>query len=240
MRNILLACIFMILSACQPPRYPMRPSVAVDSTFRIALELDGEVQSYGTAWIIDYKNGWTYLVTAGHVCEEREQILPGVDIWLSPPYEYKSYTLLSQHDQEYPAEDVAREYDGLGKDVCLIRSFGYIGPALAISHREPEYGERVSYVGAPLALYGSGVAPTYSGVYIGGDYISAPTAPGASGSGVFTKDGIIGVLVTVYHRFDSITGITSRQALIDFLAKHGLKYANALQTPEQPYTIQAP
>ncbi len=201
----------LALASCQVanvpgPSYPdTTPETAVDSTFRIETDgLDMQPLGYGTAWIAGFKEGYTYLVTAGHVCVE----------------EAGSYKLLSRSGQNFTAVEVAQNDE---VDLCLLKTLGNIGPVLKIVGHYPEYGAKVSYVGAPLAMWGDdGLAPIYEGRYIGGAYVSAPTAPGASGSAIFTEEGVFAVLITVTRRFDSITGIVPPKDLVEFLKLAGI------------------
>ncbi len=66
-------------------------------------------------------------------------------------------------------------------------------------------------------MWAKGVAPFYFGHYVGGSIITAPTAGGASGSAVISKDGVIGVLVAVSRGFDSVTWMVPLPELRGFL-----------------------
>jgi hypothetical protein len=102
-------------------------------------------------------------------------------------------------------------------DLCALIAFEVVGPALPIARTAPYYDQPIAYVGAPATIYGDDMAPMFRGNYAGGSLVTAQTAKGASGSAVFTSDGVIGVLVGVSPRFDGLTFIESRTHLLQFM-----------------------
>lgn len=222
----ILALGLAVLAGCNHrphsyPDLPMTPEVAVDSTFMVIKYVSGteDALGVGTAWIVKSDSTDTYLVSAGHVCQPG--LIP-VDFRVKP----------SDSDTEIPAAVVKWS---LNPDLCVIRANSYLGPALRISSVDPKRGDRVSYTGAPLGLWHK-VTPIFEGIFIGYPYIAAPTIGGASGSAIFTDQGVIGVLITVDSRFHHIVGIVPRSQTIDFLQfLNDETYNDSLQTT-QPQT----
>lgn len=198
----------LLAAACQypAPAAPVTPTRAVDSTFKVQLSVGS-----GTAWIASSARDMTFLVTAGHVCDG---IGLALRLGLDP-----SIALVARDGSKHRAVFMRRS--GVA-DLCLIVSSGYLGPALPVAPADPAYDQPVAYVGAPAGVYGAGAAPLYRGSYAGGNVVTAPTAPGASGSAVFTSGGVIGVLVAVSSSFDALTMIEPRASLARFLSESGL------------------
>lgn len=201
MKLLLLAA----LVGCQIPApvSPITPHSAAESTFLVNVVGVGS----GTAWIA--KNGDTsVLITAGHVCE------PGA-----------LYVLRDRRGESHMAvlKATSPKYD-----LCALETFKVIGRPLGLAPHEPELYDPVSYVGAPTGMFGCsvmlegdfcGFAPMYRGEYLGGNAVSAPTAPGASGSAIYADYGVIGVLTSVSMRFNSLTYFVPRAHLAEFLAE---------------------
>ena len=76
-------------------------------------------------------------------------------------------------------------------------------------------------MGAPLGIWGDGIAPFYRGNYVGGNAVAIPTAGGASGSAFFTEEGVFGVLVARARRFESVTYFVPLDELKGFLKTNG-------------------
>lgn len=207
MRAAALA-IVLLSAACQvpAPEAPMTPEGAAASTFMV----DSDVGK-GTAWVVSSSKDMTYLVTAGHVCDMR---LTALAYGLSP-----DFRLVAQDGKQYPATFLHRDPIA---DLCLVTAPGYLGPALRVAAADAEYGTPVAYVGAPQGYFGEGVAPFYRGYAVGAGYMAIATAPGASGSAIFSSSGVVGVLVTVARGFDSVVGTEPRATLVKFLADAGL------------------
>lgn len=215
--RLITLLIALILTSCQlshtGPKYPVTPNVAAESTFKITVDFGGLATSSGTAWTVAVKNGYTYFITAGHVCDMDP--FPGIP---------KKFQIINSDDDSYNVEVVAVESDDedIQKDLCLLRLAGHLGNPLMIARFDPKYNDPLAYVGAPAGAFGNGLAPTYTGVECGGYHFCGPTTQGASGSAIFTRDGVIGVLVRVNMQFKFIVAYVSREALLDFLHKNGL------------------
>ncbi len=217
MRKFILCLIFLASCAWQKhfPDYPVTATSAANSTFKIIISENGIPQGSGTAWIVGIQENTTYIMTAGHVCNH------------SP---LDTYELLSQDDKTYVA---TKKMSATDPDLCLLTHEGYIGKPLWISTHDLVYGDPVAYVGAPNGHYGKGLAPYYKGNYLGNRYMSAPTYPGASGSAIWTPDGVVGVLVTVDMEFNTIAGFVTRQEIINFTSLAGFNFGKA-QYPTVP------
>lgn len=188
------ALVLAILVACQSPvAYPVTPATAVDATFQLQSE-----QGLATAWVARNEDGRSYLVTAGHACVGASSFL------------------LRHRDGGTTAAFVIKATEN-DPDLCLLMTLEVVGPALGLDAQDPTYGEGVTYVGAPLGVWGNGMAPMFAGHYAGGNLVTATAAPGSSGSAVFTSRGVTGVVVRV-GPLPGITLIEPRTNLVEFLA----------------------
>lgn len=216
--RIITLLISLVLISCQishvGPKWPVTPNVAAESTYKITVDYhQGPFfvgRSSGTAWTVAVKSGWTYFMTAGHVCDTS---LPGAT---------KTFKIIDRNDDTYTVEVVAVEFDeeDIQTDLCLLKLEGVLSNPLLIARSDPGYNDPLYYVGAPAGAFGGGLAPSFDGVECGGYHFCGPTTQGASGSAIFTREGVIGVLVRVNMNFKYIVSYVSRDRILDFLEKH--------------------
>jgi Trypsin-like peptidase domain len=116
----------------------------------------------GTAWIIGHDtiaDQNTYLMTAGHMCEDRKQIVETDDMFgVSESFDVLGvdYTVISSDDYVSVARPVLIDHD---VDLCVVKVMDDLGPPLPIASADPDYAERGWYVGAPKGIWGGGLAP---------------------------------------------------------------------------------
>lgn len=208
MKALFLALAVSIVScSCRVPpvEAPQFESDAADSTYRVQVVTPDGIGS-GTAWVAKRDEFGSTLITAGHVCQDAV-----------------SMTLEDRAGNEHVLSTFIQHpiYD-----LCALISIEDLGPPLTISPLDPEYDEPVIYVGAPRGVYGCedtlsgrycGIAPIYRGVFAGGNMVTNPAAPGASGSALRTSRGVIGVLTSVVMSFNHETFFETRAHLVEFL-----------------------
>jgi hypothetical protein len=234
MRLIQILILSVLLMSCLRaplrPGYPVTVRAAQESTFMVEKAFDGVPVASGTAWIVDKDGTFTYLMTAGHVCAGTATRLDGSGSVMI------SYRLTSKDDVTMPALVLKAEQD---VDLCLLMAPGSLGEPLLLAEKMPEHGAPVTYVGAPMGFYGQGLAPVYDGRYLGNRFVGVPTIGGASGSALFTADGVFGVLVTVDQRYHHMVGFRHIYEIKDFLYRQGFKtkeyepYHRAVQAAKQ-------
>jgi hypothetical protein len=135
------------------------------------LAVNGDEGWTGTGWMVQPG----YMMTAGHVCDGADEV-----------------KAISRWNAEYPVKVIKFTRT---PDLCLLDAKDVPGAGLDDFVRVPEYSSEIWYLGAPNGLYGDGTAPFAKGFYIGGKRMMIAGYPGASGSPVFTKDGVVGILV---------------------------------------------
>lgn len=184
-----LALAALALAACNLVPAPSTPvldtpvinaDIATAATFMI-LAPDG---SQGTGWAA----GARHVVTAGHVCDGGK----GQYMAVSNDLQVFTVTPLVWEDLFYSHRPPI--------DICVMGTEETLRVVLPLAPQMPYVGQRAEYVGFPSSIYKHSVGE-YRGDIDGpeiflSDYAStAPCAPGASGSAMFTEDGVYGVLV---------------------------------------------
>ncbi len=184
---------------------------------------DGNESWTGTGWAAAYDGHRTFYVTAGHVCHVN-LVVPDTDMFGRPTgkvYHVKGAEFrVVAVDDTWAAATVLMVDDD--RDLCLMSVDGAVGAPLPISDRDPEYGDRGWYVGAPHGLWYGGIAGIYEVTFMGRDkpfegkcdaqeaaacasealaFSTAEAAPGASGSPVLVNGQVQGVLNIVAGRF---------------------------------------
>jgi hypothetical protein len=204
LKVLVLSVALSVLVACgfQPPLvsgYPTDADRAAGATYLVEILVAGVPLGSGTAWVIRRTGDSVELMTAGHVCDTFGA----------------AYDLLGRDSAHYPATVVSTSKD---PDLCLLRAEPETpGMPLGLALAMPNYGDVVSYVGAPLGIWGDGMAPYYVGRYAGSNLVSIPGFGGASGSAVWTRQGVIGVLVSGYPRFPAMIHIVPLADIRAFL-----------------------
>lgn len=174
------------------------PEGVVNSVYKIVAIQDGDTQWSGTGW----KVSEGFMMTAGHVCDTEGQ-------------DGFTFRAIGRWNQEYPVTVVKFSRD---PDLCLISAPHLPGPSMSRFSVMSYYGADLWYSGAPVGVFGDGTVPFAKGVYIGGNKAMIAGYPGASGSAIYTKDGIVGVLVAGYRGTHLIVFVPAA-AVYQFLAE---------------------
>lgn len=172
------------------------PSSVKDSVYKVIAYQAGDKQWSGTGW----KVADGLMMTAGHVCDTE-----GEDGF--------TFRAISRWNKEYPLEVIKFSRS---PDLCLMRAKNVPGVPMDWLVKTPEYGETVWYSGAPAGVFGDGTVPFARGVYIGGYRAMIAGYPGASGSAMYTREGVFGVLVAVWRGTHLVEFVPS-WAIIQFL-----------------------
>lgn len=160
--------LYLALSGCYTSRFPVTPEIATQGTYQVVSS-----QLSGTAWAVDEHN----YITAGHVCEWGDQ-----DV------------VLVSGARRIPVSRVTWSFEmkSGGADICLLHSNYPLATGLVLATEMPKAGTGVCYVGYPRGEF-----VKLCGHYIGNNETDFPTDHGASGSPVFSQDGVFGVLVSL-------------------------------------------
>ena len=161
-----------------------------------------ELFSTGSAAWVHYR-GKKVLLTAAHVCDvgARMEIMKRLGGKIK-------IEALDRINRVHSTNQI--KYDRK-LDLCLleIRDINFSIPALKISTKKPEYGERVYNLGAPLGVIDAEMVPVFEGFFMGNDqdhgYYSIPAIGGSSGSPVINAKGeLVGMIHSVHFRMHHI------------------------------------
>lgn len=192
---LFLALFFSGAAVAQP--IPLTPSGVQPSVYKIMAYQDGVKQWSGTGWMVAEGK----MMTAGHVCDDEGEL----------GFTFRAF---NKWNQSYPVKVIRFSHD---PDLCIMDAKNVPGTPLSLT-LPPSYGSTVWYVGAPLGIYGDGVAPFAQGFYIGHNMCMIAGYPGASGSPMFTEDGVFGVLVAGWRGTELIE-VESFFSIAEFLSE---------------------
>ena len=150
----------------------------------------------------------SYVMTAGHSCEERKfkkNVVDGVEIQKIGT----SYEVINYHGHRHKAVVV-----GIDRrwDLCLLQVKGVPRKykAVPIAEVGPKRGVKYYNLAAPKGLFGRGMVLTFDGYYSGNfmngyDTYTITTKPGSSGSAILNKDGeIVGVIFAGFPAVENV------------------------------------
>jgi S1-C subfamily serine protease len=214
MKRLLLS-LLTVLTGCYIHSWPVTHAVAESSTY----EIDGGGYQ-GTAW----KVAPSYVITVGHMCEVDADV----------------FTVETKLGRKVKADPVEYEMSlSSGADVCVLHlRHDLPGDPLVLADHLPNVGTKDGYVGFPKGKWfsGEGEVVTFNdedGPSIG---TTAPCNHGASGSAVFTKDGVYGVLVQG-HTKDGVTWdaclVTPVDEIKSLLNDAGVGWAHPPEMPQE-------
>lgn len=162
------------------------PANVAGSVYKIEGRVAGVSMGSGTAW----KVAEDFLITAGHVCDTAQQNALTLVV-ISGAAKYERQVTIERSEYNPLSSEI---------DLCLLYAPGIPGAPLT-RIAEPQYGDQVCYTGAPLGIWGYGLIPHNCGPYQGSNYVMLLAERGASGSPMYTKDGVVGVLVSMSPGF---------------------------------------
>jgi hypothetical protein len=208
----------LLLSNCYLKHYPLTPDIVRLATYKLSTP-----DYMGTAWAVDKH----HLVTAGHMCE------------VEGPFKVmRNYRYL-------PVTPIVWEYGTGVADLCVLYTPRDLDSWLIVAEKMPAVGDSTSYVGYPNGEYTES-----TGVYLGdldgseehwNDAVfTAPCDHGASGSPVYTRNGVWGVLVRIrtdggnVHPGSEGCVAISLDYLKSILDNAGVKYVTPPELPKDP------
>ncbi len=165
------------------------------------------VSSSGSGSVIGHSKGKTYILTAGHVCEQPEG----------------SVAIAIAVDGSGNVHEVKSSKYSNDPDLCVMKSEGIWGLPLKISDDEVEYGDKALAMSAPNGIFSANMVPLFEGYYSGnlssGDGVyTIPAMPGTSGSAVLNDDlEIVAVIHSATKGFQHIAIGTNADRVKKFL-----------------------
>ena len=182
--------------------------------------LKNRVSGTGSGVIVGTRDGKSLVVTAGHVCNGTEPVVPATET-LSMQYNME---LVSGYGNEAVGTIISLD---LINDLCLVIADDYLGPPLAVGAEEPILHEKIYTMASPLGLAAPLAVPIFDGYFAGSVstlYIfTVPAAPGSSGSPILNEHGeIISIISAAAVSFDEYAIGCKTSALQNFLISAGV------------------
>tara|TARA_R110000824_G_scaffold24497_1_gene86215 strand:+ start:5037 stop:5816 length:780 start_codon:yes stop_codon:yes gene_type:complete len=152
--------------------------------------------------IVDSNGDHAYALTAAHVCTESnaKKMLGNHKFTMQ-------FFVVNIHKRYFPVEIVAIDTKN---DLCILYIKGLYNPPIEIGVDEPEPGDRIYNVAAPLGIFDKNMIPIFDGFFDGNSgaraIYSLPAKGGSSGSPIVNHRGeLIGMVSAVYTYFPQIT-----------------------------------
>ncbi len=213
------------------PKHTIESFAKIEKTIRIDLcegencRVDaGKITGSGAVVKLNSQGG--YVLTAGHVCDTGPDIIPKIEL-------IKDIDIIIEIlDSDYKRWHAEIVEINKGIDTCLLWVPGLDKPAVNMSFKDPEKGDKAYNVAAPAGIYYDSAAPLLEGYYMGErkwDGVAMYTIPatgGSSGSPIFNAKGrLIGMIHSVnrYFPFVSISPTSEQLRVFIFsnIKRHG-------------------
>ncbi len=180
-------------------------------------------KSKGSGVILGYRGGYTYVVSAQHVCQHRKArgALIGKFAY---EYDYDETIHIVTFEGDVVRAIVVSS--DTNTDLCLLSFPGKAGETVSVRYNEINIGDSITNVGAPLGIFTPGMALTFDGRYSGSDglgnsYFSFPGAPGSSGSPIIDSKGkLVSIVHSAHTEFSHLAIGCTQASLHSFLYKN--------------------
>ena len=161
--------------------------------------------SSASGMVVSNQFDGAYVLTAEHVCNDN------VVDQIRKHFQFDRYDLVFKvfdiDGNEYSVEIVNLDSPN---DICILWAKDLYKPAVKISPKAPEPGDRLYNIAAPLGIFAPHMIPINEGLYNGywenRSFYSIPAVGGSSGSAVLNHKGeLVGMIHSVYVRFASLS-----------------------------------
>ena len=197
-KKLLFAVLFFALTACAVPDHLPTAKLPIDSYVKVSFfDISGYEVGSGSGVVVDNAVASAEVLTAAHVCDAPTDV---------------KMLVLDRFGRQYEADILAADYE---VDLCLLKVWGLTNPAVKLTNRHMEVGERVYSISSPhgFGSFEDGMVPVIEGTYIGHytppqvdrfvgedkkwETFALPVAPGSSGGMIVNTRG---ELVSITNR----------------------------------------
>lgn len=179
--------------------------------------LTNSAVGHGSGAVIENTRGGSYILTAGHVCEEAEL----EESSKINDFSFKlRFEVLDLEKERYTAKVIKINRK---LDICIMFAEDLDRPAVKLRRKsKPTIGEKVYNLAAPAVIYDKNMFPILEGRYSGDlDIYSVYTIPaigGSSGSPVVNKHGeLVGMIHSVHRMFPFVSYSPKTKDLYNFI-----------------------
>ena len=159
-----------------------------------------------------------YVLTAGHVCDTSSDIVPKMKLIRNIDIRIE---ILDIDYKRWYAE-IVEVHKGI--DTCILWVPDLDKPAVRISFKDPEQGDKAYNVAAPAGIFYDSAVPLLEGYYMGERkwdgvaMYTVPAAGGSSGSPIFNSRGhLIGMIHSVNRYFPFVSISPTSEQLRRFI-----------------------
>ena len=173
--------------------------------------LTKEFDSTASSFLVKHKNDKSYIITSAHVCVTdfgRLKYLPRFKV-------YEEFHGLTENMKKhiYHIESVNQS-----ADLCLVSTKRLAGAPFKIAKSNPNRGEKIFNIAAPLGFFEKNLIPLFEGYYLGKIHnrtvVTLPATGGSSGSPVLNRDGaVLGVVSSVMRNFHHVVVLSTLEQI---------------------------
>ena len=182
-------------------------------------QLAASFSSKSTTFAIRNEENLPVMITAGHVCNEFDNILDTVTQSMS------AFVFGPLNQVSLEVRKTILVYDIFGNkyfvkntiyshpdkpDICLFNIDRPFPSSIELSEENPMLGDRITNIAVPFGIFGNKTIPIFEGIYSGqknqNNHVYTITAgPGSSGSPVLLNNKLIGIIHSVDRRIGQIS-----------------------------------
>ena len=170
-----------------------------------------EFDSTASSFLVKHRNDKSYIMTSAHVCVTdfgKLKYLPGFKV--SEEF-YGLTDDMKRHAYHIEAVDQSA-------DLCLVSTKRFKGMPFRIAKNNPNRGEKIFNIAAPLGFFEEKLIPLFEGYYIGHIHdrtvVTLPATGGSSGSPVLNQSGaVLGVVSSVMKNFHHVVILSTLEQI---------------------------
>jgi S1-C subfamily serine protease len=230
-----LLCIMFLFGSCVSthvslPEYSIHEILPRESFVKVKIKIEvskcldekncftQKLLGHGSGAVIKNLRSGSYILTAGHVCEEKsleeEMIGAGFKFDLS-------MEIVDIDELRYDAKVVKVDSE---LDTCILFVKGMAKPEIKLRNQNLVIGKKYYNIAAPAAIFSENMIPILEGRYAGVwkehniAVYSIPAVGGSSGSPVVNKKGeLVGMIHSVHVHFSNISFSPKTSDLYSFI-----------------------
>jgi len=165
----------------------------------------------------------SYALTAAHVCVDTEA---------------KKFLRRYKHEMRFFVVNIDKALFGVEviavdekNDLCLLYVKGLSNSVVTLAENQPEPGDRIYNIAAPVGIFDKNMIPIFDGFYNGDSenisVYSLPAKGGSSGSPILNHKGeLIGMVSAVFIHFPQLTMSPNFRETICFIKREILQDVN--------------
>jgi len=197
----------------------------------VNMQLAASFSSKSTTFAIENEENQAVMITAGHVCNEFDNINETVTSAMS------AFVFGAMNEMSLEAVKTISVYDISGNkyrvlntiyshpdkpDICLFNIDRPFPATIQLSDELPTLGDRVTNIAVPYGIFGKKTIPIFQGIYSGqknkhNHVYTISAGPGSSGSPILYNNKLVGIIHSVDRRINQISYATPLNIIRDII-----------------------